>query len=131
MKLHSIYSSPIWGGILLTCSLGMLGCAQGGPGIATGECAVGIGGPATITVSPELRLSLGDSAIEAASRAMGNYLAKILGPINTTEMKKAVTVAMDAGEQAKGTPLTVIERSELENRAQATIHDYKTRCGKS
>ena len=109
----------------------MLGCAQGGHGISTGECAVGIGGPATITVSPELRLSIGDSAIEAASRAMGNYLAKILGPIDTTEMKKAVTVAVDAGEQAKGTPLTVTERRELENRAQVAIADYKTRCGKS
>ena len=126
-----LYSNTIWGGILLTCSIGMLGCAQGGPGIATGDCAVGIGGPATITVSPELRVSLGDSAIEAASRAMGNYLAKIRGPIGTTEMNKAVTVAVDAGEQAKGTSLTVTERRELDNRAEVAIHDYKTRCGKS
>ena len=88
----------------------MLGCAQGGTGIATGDCAVGIGGPATITVSPELRLSLGDSAIEAASSAIGNYIAKIRGPIDATEIKKAVTVAVDAGEQAKGTPLTVRTR---------------------
>lgn len=113
MRLYSIYSSTIWGGILLTCCLGMLGCAQGGHGVATGDCAVGIGGPATITVSPELRLSLGDSAIEAASSAMGNYLAKVRGPIDTTEIKNAASVAVDAGEQAKGTPLTVTERREL------------------
>lgn len=79
MKLFPFSSISTWTAFLLTCALGMSGCAQGGHGIATGNCAGAIICSATITVSPELRLSLGDSAIESASRAMGLYPEGIHG----------------------------------------------------
>lgn len=115
---------------VLTCSLGLMACAQGGHGIASGDCAVAIGGSSTINVSPELRLSLGDSAIESASRALGNYLITSTGSIGPTETKQATAMAVDAAEHAKGTPLTIAEKRELEDRAQVAIGEYKGRCGK-
>lgn len=116
--------------VLLTCSLVVLGCAQGGHGIATGDCAVATGGPATIAVSPQFRLSLGDSAIEAASRAMGLYLTKVTGPIGAPEAKKAASIAVNAAEREKGNPLTVGEKQELESRAEVAIGQYQARCEK-
>lgn len=125
MQIYSVSSCLIG-----TCFLGLMACAQGGPGIASGDCAVAIGGSATISVSPELRLSLGDSAIESASRAIGNYLIKVPGLIGANETRQATAMAVDAAEHAKGTPLTIAEKRELEDRAQLAIGEYKARCGK-
>jgi hypothetical protein len=130
MKSYSVCLSSIWSNIMLACSLWVLGCAQGGSGIATGDCAVATGGLATITVSPELHVSLGDSAIAAASRAVGLYLTKLPGPIGAIETKQATATALDAAEQAKGTPLTAAEKQELEDRARVAISTYKVQCGK-
>jgi hypothetical protein len=130
MKSSSISSSTIWKASLLMCSLTALGCAQGGSASATGNCALAIGGPATITVSPELRAALGDSAIEAASRGLGTYLGNVTGPIGPAETRQATSAAVDAGERAKGTPLTLAEKQALEDRTQVAIREYKARCDK-
>ncbi len=130
MKFYSASPNSIWQVIVFTIFLGALGCAQGGPGIATGNCSVAVGGPATITISPEFRLSLGDSAIEAASRALGLYLTKLPGPIGPTEKKQATATVVDAAERTKGSPLTAGEKSELEHRSQEAVNNYQTLCHK-
>lgn len=130
MKAYSFFSTSIWVIITFVYSVVVLGCAQGGHAVATGDCAVAVGGSAINTVSPQVRASLGDSAIEAASRAMGTYLTKAPGLIGATETKQATATAVAAAERGKGSELTPVERDELENRAQATIREFKGRCGK-
>ena len=130
MKSRFLFSGLAWNPVL-ACSLLALGCVQGGPGIASGDCAIAVGGPAILTVSPQVQLSLGDSAIEAASQALRLYLTKLPTAIGVAETKQATATAVDAAEGAKGTPLTVAERQEIENRAQVAIGEYRARCAKS
>lgn len=130
MKLHPIASNLVRSLIILICSLGMLNCAQGGKAIATGDCAIATGGPAIITVSPELRLSLGDSAIDAASNAVRGYVSHILGPIDANVSREGKTRAVNAAQNVKGIPLTPVEKRAIEENAQATIDEYQARCSK-
>jgi hypothetical protein len=131
MKFYPVSSGSVWTLIVLTCSLGMLSCAQGGKAIATGDCAIATGGSAIITVSPELRASLGDSAIEAASHAVMGYLSNNKGPIDENVSREAKARAVNAAQDVKGMPLTPVEVRALEDSAQAGVGEYKTRCTKS
>ena len=121
MILHLVLSRRF---VLLPASMPFLvACAIGGDGIATGPCSQGVGGNASINVSPSMRANIGDKAIEAAGLAARAFLTGTPGPM-APKLPEAKEKAIAAAEQSRGEPLTKKSREEIESHVELIAHNY-------
>lgn len=103
-------------------------CAQGGHGTASGNCATAIGGSANVTVSPDTRLALGDSAIDAATKAVTSYLTEVPRVASAVGNMAAQQKALRAVETSKGRPLTDVEKEATESYTKTLVSDINSKC---
>lgn len=113
--------------ILYSCLL-VSACVTGGAATAYGDCAVATGGSASLSVSPDLRLSLGDSAIAAATKAVIPYLAGVPNLAPSEQNLTAGEKAVSAIEKDKGRPLTGDEKRAAQDYSGTLVRNINSQC---
>lgn len=124
MNMQRIF---LWNIIICSCFI-VSACAQGGHGNASGNCATAIGGSANVTVSPDTRLALGDSAIDAATKAVTSYLSEVPKVASAVQGITAREKALSAVELDKGRPLTEAERQATESYSKTLVSHLNSKC---